>query len=306
MPRVIKLDFISSNTELPIIPTSVPPTPIADLWDGMQYWLDTSWPSTSNPLYPADYPVVELRNKYGYQWQDAAGRLSWTDSAGITRHFAHRFNGGGGNAGWPVLSQFSGDLINGTPALTAGFPGEVLNIFGDPLDRAAFVAAETRAYTTLLIHKASSGATGGILGQLMAGSADDPAAGLRYGYESGTNTGKTLYQHGSGTGDRVLIPRDTANSMPVRAIITCSPVDSGGITTHAGAVNIVNNGVDTTHSFSFLNPVNLGLDPISIGYMDNAGSSRMRIALCARWSRVLKPEEIEYLKSWTNSRFGAF
>ena len=305
MPTIIKTNIAATVAGLPVLPLTPPPTDIPELWAGLQFFLDANWIGAfANVQSPADDPIVAWQNKWSYRWEDAAARLSWRPGGTGSLYYqrAHRF-AASGNGGWPLMSSDAARLVNGRKVLTSAIYGQYLHICGDPTDGSAQTALLTNDYTWLIVYKAEAGCTGGLFGQFgLRSNTDAASGGLRFGYESGTNTGKTLFQHRGGVADtdRLLIARDTANNLPTFAIISAAA-------NNAGSVRLKNNGSQTDHAFTFTNPVtNKGGDTISIGYQDSAGVKRRDITMVARWSRQLSADDLAYLSAWLETNYGPF
>jgi len=308
MPLIIPLGVpFTGNTEnVVVLPTTPPPTPIPELWKGLQCFLDTGYTGASlNILHPADYPTVAYRNFNGVRLYDAADRLRWTDPSGYVTNWAFRFVAiPGADYGYPKVTSVTARKIYNKNTLSTNQWGNVLRLAGDPVNGASNAALLTPNYTQLVIFKAEAGAIGGVVGQSEALAYDNANCGQRFGFRSVANGGKTIYQHRAGSTNRIEIDRDIANSLPVLAIIT-------GAVNNTGNVYLKNNAVESNNAFAFAAGIpNATTDGFGMGYQDgsvDANGPKFRdILLYARWNRVLTAPEITYLKAFIFANYGTF
>lgn len=294
MPTIIPLDFISPNTSLPIISLAPLPTTVPALFDGMQFYLDSTWSgAVLGGRFPADSPVTAWQNAYYQKWFDAIDRLRWKAPDG-SHPLAAMGTNSNNNGGWPTLNTASDNMIGGLPVMMTSTAGQVLDLNGRPTDTAYRDAQNTPTYTHFIIFKVDPGTMGGLLGP---SSGTEEQAAWRFGFSSTNANGKLIHQHTAQ--NRVTIDRVVANWKPTIAIITCDA-------SNHGVVTVVNNGVrtDTPFAFtsSFKNTEHLTVGAVGTGSV----STRRCISTYSRWNRPLSAAEVDYLVSWAENKFGAF
>ncbi|MNG64072.1 hypothetical protein D3C73_216140 [compost metagenome] len=292
MPTMIPLTMISSNNNLDIVPLDPPPTSIPAIFDGMQFFMDSTWDgAVQNGRFPANSPVAAWQNAYYMKWFDAIDRLRWKAPDGSTPLAAMSTNPNN-NGGWPLLNSESDNMIGGLPVMMTSSAGQVLDLNGRPTDIAYRDAQNTPTYTYYMLFKVDPGTLGGLLGP---SSGTEEQAAWRFGFSSTNANGKLIYQHTAQ--NRITIDRVVDNWKPTIAIITCDA-------TNHGAVTIVNDGIRTDTPFTFTSSFK-NTDHLTVGAVGTGSNGTRRcIANLSRWSRPLKDSEVNALVSWANGKYG--
>lgn len=298
MPIIIPTQINATIAGLTTISITPPPTPIPELWPGLQCWLSPDWVgSYLAGQYAVDHADAALASKYYVLLNDAASRLGALGSRNesLARRIA-TFS----LASWFSQGITSGEMVNGRKTLAPSqIGGQAMYLSNEPGESEKAAALGSSTYTIALVYRADNGVKGGIIGSGLESLAEsNSGTGWRFGWPDAGEAGSTLWQHNYN--DTWSMAVDTANDLPSVAVLTGTGT--------AGKAWLKNNGAESSLTHTFSGSRVTASNKVAMGCLATAGSGNgnRRIALIAMWSRELTGTDLTTLKDWLIANYGPF
>lgn len=300
MPVIIRTDIAATVAGLTTITLESPPTPMPELWTGIQFWLTPDWDGGYvTGQYAADHADAALQSKYYHLINDASGALAelGTRDEGVARRVAE-FS----ISSWFSLGTISAQMVNGRKTLNPNIYQAALYVHNDPEETTKAVSLSSSAYSLALVFRAASGLRGGLIGAgRVENEANSANVGWRFGWPDASNeAGSTFWQHSYN--DQWTMAVDTANDLPTAVILTGSG--------NSADAWIYNSGVETslTHTFTAARFLPTAYQRIALGAPTNQSGAcgARRTALAAQWDRRLAGTDLTRLKNFLISNYGPF